>query len=237
MSSTNGDDIPIDTEKELAFLNHENNIISGRKKNRNYLLNFNKIRYNFPPEEFQFFWSSNQRKTSESLILSQFPNVGPGSYFRNTFKKFNNMNNNKNKNSSWEKNLGRDEMPKLKRSSSNLGPGSYNIMKNFEKKYFNSFGNFSSEKRFDLSYLPNSNLALNENDSSVGNPGPGSYNFNDPCIKDITKNLKRYTLVNVEEEVKKINKKKDKERKPDFNIYQNDRFINIIQNNIRNKAN
>ena len=238
MSSNNyGDDIPIDTEKELEFLNHENNIISGKNKAKNYFLNFNKIRYNFPPEEFQFFLSSNERKTSESLILSKFPNVGPGSYFRNTFKRFNNMNNNRNKHSAWEKNLGRDELSKLKRSSSNLGPGSYNIMKNFEKRSFNSYGNFSSEKRFDLSYLPQNNLSLNDNDSGVGNPGPGSYNFNDPWIKDSFKNLKRYTLVNVEEEVKKIKKNKDKERKPDFNLYQNDRFINIIQNNIKNKVN
>ena len=209
-SKYSGDEVPIDTEKELEFLNHENNIISGKNKSRNYLLNFNKIRYNYPPEEFQFFGSSNERKTSESLILSQFPNVGPGSYFRNTFKRLNNINNNKNKSTAWEKNLGRDDMPQLKRSSSNLGPGSYNLMKNFEKKSFNSYGNFSSEKRFDLSYLPQNNIGTNDN--TVGNPGPGSYNFNDPWIKDVRKMIKRHTLVNVEEEIKKVNNQKDKER-------------------------
>ena len=234
-SKYSGDEAPIDTEKELEFLNHENNIISGKNKSRNYLLNFNKIRYNYPPEEFQFFGSSNERKTSESLILSQFPNVGPGSYFRNTFKRLNNINNNKNKSNAWEKNLGRDDMPQLKRSSSNLGPGSYNLMKNFEKKSFNSYGNFSSEKRFDLSYLPQNNIGTNDN--TVGNPGPGSYNFNDPWIKDVRKMIKRHTLVNVEEEIKKVNNQKDKERKPDFNIYQNDKYINIIQNNVKNKSN
>ena len=234
-SKYSGDEAPIDTEKELEFLNHENNIISGKNKSRNYLLNFNKIRYNYPPEEFQFFGSSNERKTSESLILSQFPNVGPGSYFRNTFKRLNNINNNKNKSTAWEKNLGRDDMPQLKRSSSNLGPGSYNLMKNFEKKSFNSYGNFSSEKRFDLSYLPQNNIGTNDN--TVGNPGPGSYNFNDPWIKDARKMIKRHTLVNVEEEIKKVNNQKDKERKPDFNIYQNDKYINIIQNNVKNKSN
>lgn len=234
-SKYSGDEAPIDTEKELEFLNHENNIISGKNKSRNYLLNFNKIRYNYPPEEFQFFGSSNERKTSESLILSQFPNVGPGSYFRNTFKRLNNINNNKNKSTAWEKNLGRDDMPQLKRSSSNLGPGSYNLMKNFEKKSFNSYGNFSSEKRFDLSYLPQNNIGTNDN--TVGNPGPGSYNFNDPWIKDVRKMIKRHTLVNVEEEIKKVNNRKDKERKPDFNIYQNDKYINIIQNNVKNKSN
>ena len=234
-SKYSGDEAPIDTEKELEFLNHENNIISGKNKSRNYLLNFNKIRYNYPPEEFQFFGSSNERKTSESLILSQFPNVGPGSYFRNTFKRLNNINNNKNKSTAWEKNLGRDNMPQLKRSSSNLGPGSYNLMKNFEKKSFNSYGNFSSEKRFDLSYLPQNNIGTNDN--TVGNPGPGSYNFNDPWIKDARKMIKRHTLVNVEEEIKKVNNQKDKERKPDFNIYQNDKYINIIQNNVKNKSN
>ena len=238
ISSKNyGEDVPVDTEKELEFLNHENNIISGKNNSRNYLLNFNKIRYNYPPEEFQFFGSSNQRKTSEVLILSQFPNVGPGSYFRDTFKRFNNININKNKYSAWEKSLGREENPKLKRSSSNLGPGSYNLMKNFEKKSFNSYGNFSSEKRFDLSYLPKNILGANDNDDTVGNPGPGSYNFKDPWIKDISKMIRRHTLVNVEEEVKKINNKKDKERKPDFNVYQNDRFINIIQNKVKNKSN
>ncbi len=234
-SKYSGDEAPIDTEKELEFLNHENNIISGKNKSRNYLLNFNKIRYNYPPEEFQFFGSSNERKTSESLILSQFPNVGPGSYFRNTFKRLNNINNNKKNSTAWEKNLGRDDMPQLKRSSSNLGPGSYNLMKNFEKKSFNSYGNFSSEKRFDLSYLPKNNIGTNDN--TVGNPGPGSYNFNDPWIKDVRKMIKRHTLVNVEEEIKKVNNQKDKERKPDFNIYQNDKYINIIQNNVKNKSN
>ena len=126
-------------------------------------------------------------------------------------------------------------MPQLKRSSSNLGPGSYNLMKNFEKKSFNSYGNFSSEKRFDLSYLPQNNIGTNDN--TVGNPGPGSYNFNDPWIKDVRKMIKRHTLVNVEEEIKKVNNQKDKERKPDFNIYQNDKYINIIQNNVKNKSN
>ena len=232
-SNIYGEDIPVDTEKELEFLNHENNIISGKNKSRNYYLNFNKIRYNVPPEDFQFFGSSNERKTSESLIINKFPNVGPGSYFRNTYKKFNNLNYNKNKQSAWEKSIGRAQ---LKRSSSNLGPGSYNLMKNFEKKSFNSYGSFSSEKRFDLSYLPE-NSVLNENENNLGNPGPGSYNFNDPWLKEIKKMIKRPTLVNVEEEIKKAKNKKEKERKPDFNVYQNDRFINIIQNNIRNKAN
>ena len=238
ISSNNiGDDIPVDTEKELEFLNHENNIISGKHRSRNYFLNFNKIRYNAPLEDFQFFGSSNERKTSESLILSKFPNIGPGSYFKNTYKKLNIINSSKNKQNAWEKSLGRDDLPQLKRSSSNIGPGSYNLIKNFGKKSFNSYGSLSSEKRFDLSYLPENNLALNENDNNIGNPGPGSYNFNDPWIKDIKKMIKRPTLVNVEEEIRKKNNKKDKERKPDFNIYQNDKFINIIQNNIRNKAN
>ena len=238
ISSNNvGDDIPVDTEKELEFLNHENNIISGKHRSRNYFLNFNKIRYNALPEDFQFFGSSNERKTSESLILSKFPNIGPGSYFKNTYKKLNTINNNKNKHTAWEKSLGRYDLPQLKRSPSNIGPGSYNLIKNFEKKSFNSYGSFSSEKRFDLSYLPENNLALNENDNNIGYPGPGSYNFNDPWIKDINKIIKRPTLVNVEEEIRKKNNKKDNERKPDFNIYQNDKFINIIQNNIRNKSN
>ena len=231
------DDIPIDTQKELEFLNHENDIILGKNKRRNYYLNFNKIRYAGRPEEFQFFLSSNERKTGQSLILSEFPNIGPGSYFRDTYKKLNNIKNNKNKQNDWGKNVGRDDIHPLKRSSSNLGPGAYNIMKNFEKKSFNSYGSFSSEKRFDLSYLPENNLTINENNNNVGNPGPGSYNYNDPWIKDASKMIKRPTLVNVEEEIRKANLKKNKEKKPDFNIYQNDKYINVIQNNIRNKLN
>ena len=196
------------------------------------------MRYYAPPEEFQFFGSSNERKTSESLILSEFPNIGPGSYFKSTFKKFRNINNkNKNKQNEWAKSLGRENIHTLKRSSSNLGPGSYNIMRNLGKKSFNSFGSFSSEKRFDLSYLPENNVALNEYNDNVGNPGPGSYNFNDPWIKDINKIIKRPTLVNVEEEIRKGKNNKNNERKPDFNVYQNDKYINIIQNNIRNKSN
>jgi hypothetical protein len=236
-SSSYNDTIPIDNEKELEFLNHENNIISGSKK-KNIFMNFNKMRYGGKPEEFQFFLSSNERKTGQSLILSEFPNIGPGSYFRDTFKKFSHINNYKNKQNSWGKNIGREDSHNLKRSSSNLGPGSYNITKNFEKKSFNNYGSFSSEKRFDLSYLPeNNNLSFLNSNNNIGNPGPGSYNYEDPWVKDVNKMVKRTSLVNVDEEIRKAENKRNKEKRPDFNLYQNDKYINIIQNNIRNKQN
>ena len=45
-------------------------------------------------------------------------------------------------------------------------------------------------------------------------------------------------LVNVDEEIKKNNNNvKQIENQPDFNIYQNDKYINIIQENIRKKTN
>ena len=64
---------------------------------------------------------------------------------------------------------------------------------------------------------------------SFSSPGPGSYNFNDPWIKDFRKKIKKPILVNVDEEVKKNNNIKEKENKPDFNVYQKDGYLNIIQ--------
>ena len=226
----------IDIQKEMDFFNHKNNIISGPKKSRNVLFNFNVMRHQSKPEEFQFFGSSNERNTGEALILNTNTKVGPGSYFRNTYKKFENFYLNKNNiKNSWDKTKGREEKPKLKRSLSNLGPGSYDIDRSLQKKSFNSFGNFSTEKRFDLSYNPQT--ILDNNESEGGNPGPGSYNFNDPWIKDIRKMVKKPILVNVDEEIKKGQKIKKDENKPDFNNYQKDSYINIIQEKIRKRTN
>ena len=230
----------IDFKKEFDFLNHKNNIISGPKKSRNYLLNYNIMRNPTKPKELQYFGSSNARDTGLALILNHNTKVGPGSYFRNTYKKFENLFLNKIQNNSWKKSKGRDDnnIHKLRRSLSNLGPGSYNIDRSLQKKSFNSFGNFSTEKRFDLSYLLNNKIEINEN--GEGNPGPGSYNFNDLWIKDITKLYQKPILVNVEEEVKRVTKKdenENSENKPDFNIYQNEGYINIIQEKIKKKQN
>ena len=224
----------IDIKKEIDFLTHKNNIISGPKKSRNFLMNYNIMRHASKPEEFQFFGSSNERNTGESLILNTNTKVGPGSYFHNTFKKFQNFYLNRNKKNSWEKTKGREEKHKLRRSLSNLGPGSYYIDRSLEKKSFNSFGNFSTEKRFDLSYNPQTNI---ENNLEGGNPGPGSYNINDPWIKDLSKMVKKPILVNVIEEMRKGQKIKKDENKPDFNNYQKDGYINIIQEKIRKKKN
>ena len=81
-------------------------------------------------------------------------NPGPGSYFNNKYKydfiKQNNKNkiiknkNNRNEHIIENKNINK----KNKSSLSLLGPGSYNLIKKqFTKKSFNSFGNFSNEKR------------------------------------------------------------------------------------------
>ena len=229
------EDENIDLQKEFEFLNHKNNIISGPKKSRNYLLKYNNMRYPSKPAEFQFFGSSNRRNLDEVLILNNNTKVGPGSYFHNTFKKFQNLYFNKNK-YSFE-NSKEEKKRKLHRSLSNVGPGSYNIDRSFEKKSFNIFGSFSTEKRFGLSYDPQTKK---ENDEG-GNPGPGSYNINnDTWVKDMNKIIKKPILVNVDEEIKKPNntKKVEKiENQPDFNLYQNNRYINIIQENIKRKAN
>ena len=228
------DTIEIDTEKELEFLNHENNRILKKKK-KNFYLNFNKLRYNSPPEEFQFFGSSNQRFVNKQNISNDNPNVGPGSYFLNTKNIFKNKKTNID---NWGKNVGREQ--KLKKSNSCIGPGSYNIMKDFNKKSFNSFGSFSSEKRFDLSYDQNNiaNSYKNENGEIISYPGPGSYNISEEWIKDKMSNfIKKPILVNVEKEIKKFKIYKEKENKPDFNTYQNQQMIDIIQTNIKNKIN
>ena len=227
------EDENIDLQKEFDFLNHKNNIISGPKKSRNYLLKYNKMRYPSKPAEFQFFGSSNRRNLDEVLILNNNTKVGPGSYFHNTFKKFQNLYINKNK-YSFENTKEGEKKLKLRRSLSNVGPGSYNIDRFLEKKSFNIFGSFSTEKRFGLSYDP---LTKIENDEG-GNPGPGSYNINnDSWVKDVHKMIKKPILVNVDEEIKKPNNTKIIENQPDFNLYQNNRYINIIQENIRRKAN
>ena len=113
-------------------------------------------------------------------------------------------------------------------------------MKDFNKKSFNSFGSFSSEKRFDLSYDQNNiaNNYKNENGEIISYPGPGSYNISEEWIKDKMSNfIKKPILVNVEKEIKKFKIYKEKENKPDFNTYQNQQMIDIIQTNIKNKIN
>ena len=225
---------PIDIQKEVEFLNHQNNIISGPKKSRNKLPNYKLIKSLSKPLQFQFFGSSNQRNTGLALILNTNTKVGPGSYFHNTYKKFQNLYLN-NKKMVWEKNRGDEEKVRLRRSLSNLGPGSYDIERSFEKKSFNSFGNFSTEKRFKISNIPQTKEARNEFEE--GNPGPGAYNLIEPWGKDIRKMVKKPILVDVEKEIKKVDKLKKDENKPDFNNYQKDNYINIIQEKIRKKTN
>ena len=135
----------------------------------------------------------------------------------------------------WEKNRGDEDKVRLRRSLSNLGPGSYDIERSFEKKSFNSFGNFSTEKRFKISNIPQTKEARNEFEE--GNPGPGAYNLIEPWGKDIRKMVKKPILVDVEKEIKKVDKLKKDENKPDFNNYQKDNYINIIQEKIRKKTN
>jgi len=91
------------------------------------------------------------------------------------------------------------------------------------------------EKRFSLSNV--SQMKDQQNEYEEGNPGPGSYNLIEPWTKDITKMVKKPILVNAEKEIKKIVKVEKDENQPDFNNYQKDHYINIIQENIKKKAN
>ena len=154
---------------------------------------------------------------------------GPGSYFNEKLKNF--KLNNKNKiNSTFSKSKRLE--PFLYKSSS-LGPGAYNILKNdiIKKKSFSNFGSFSCEKRF-----PDKEK---ERDENLNNnyPGPGNYDSCNLWKKELKKEIKKQVFVNAEQELIKFNNKQLKEKMPDFNIYQNQGFINNIQTKIKSKIN
>ena len=134
-----------DIEKELEFLNSYEN----RLQKRLYpSYNYNQARYQYKPIDQQFFGSTVDRGITHMPFTERLLYPGPGSYFHQTFRNFEKKKNLK-KNISTFSQSKRDSQL-IKKVSSNLGPGSYNITKidPYKKKSFNKFGNFSCEKRF-----------------------------------------------------------------------------------------
>ena len=224
------EDDNFDIEKEIEFLNsYENKIQKGVFPSYNY----NQMRYQYKPVEQQFFGSTVDRGITHIPITDNILFPGPGSYFHQTLKNFERKKNFKKNLSTFAKSERVD--PIFKKSTSSLGPGSYNITKVdlYKKKSFNKFGNFSCEKRFpDIfkSYDQRKNASNNT-------PGPGDYDIGDLWKKKLEKKQKRLIFVNAEKEIKKQLDKKRRESKPDFNKYQNANMINIIQSNVNSRIN
>ena len=218
---------PIDLQSELEFLNHAENSIT-KNKGLVFPINFNKMRYQSKPEEYQFFGSSVERGINKLPLTDRLSYPGPGSYFNEKFKNF--KLNNKNKiNSTFSKSK---RLEPILNKTSSLGPGSYNLKSDIlKKKSFSNFGSFSCEKRFpEIEKEKNANLNNNY-------PSPGNYESNDLWKKVLKKEFKKQVFVNAEQELKKLSNKKLKEKKPDFNMYQNPGLINIIQSKINSKIN
>ena len=219
---------PIDLESELEFLNHAENSIT-KNKGLVFPINFNKMRYQSKPEEYQFFGSSVERGINKLPFTDRLLYPGPGYYFNEKFKNFKINNRNAN-NSTFAKSKRVD--PFLVKSNS-LGPGSYNILKNdlTKKKSFSNLGSFSCEKRF-----PKIEKAKNF-DLNNSCPGPGNYESSILWKKDLKKEIKRQVFVNADQEIKKLTNKKLKEKMPDLYSYQKPGLINIIQSKINSKIN
>ena len=223
---------PIDIQSELEFLNYSENRKNSYKA-LFYPINFNQMRYQIKPEEYQFFGSSVERGINKLPITDRVLNPGPGSYFHNTKNYFKLKNKNKNKNKI------NPTFSKSKRLTSVLnkfyavGPGSYNLNNDITKKSFSKCGSFSSEKRFpDLNI--EKGIDLNKNINSIEQ---ADYNIKDLWKKDLKKEYKKQSYVNVEKEIKMKMLKKIKEQKPDFNNYQNFKMINLIQTKVNSKIN
>ena len=136
----------LDIEKELEFLNQYEN--KDQKGIFPSSYNYNQMRYQYKPPEQQFFGSTVDRGITHIPFTEKILYPGPGSYFHETYKNFEKKKNLIKNNSTFAKSKRVD--PILKKSTSELGPGSYNITKidPYKKKSFNKFGNFSCEKRF-----------------------------------------------------------------------------------------
>ena len=217
-------------EKELEFLNSYENRL---KKGLNPSYNYNQMRYQYKPIDQQFFGSTVDRGITHIPLNEKILYPGPGSYFHQTFKKFEKKKILKKNISTFAKSKRAD--PILKKSTSTLGPGSYNITKidPYKKKSFNKFGNFSCEKRFPDLFKSYDDKGKNLD----GTPGPGDYEIGDLWKKNLEKKQKRLIFTNVEKEMKKRIEKKKRETKADFNTYQNPKMINIIQTKVISKIN
>ena len=215
-------------KKEIEDLYQE------KENKRNYPLNFNLLRYHNKPEKFQFFGSSSQRDYLSFINKDQNNNVGPGSYFNNN----NNINLPKKLNKSKSQVNYKINNAKIKKKIEEnifyknnplLGPGSYNLNNSMIKKSFSNFQGFSTEKR-DL-------VTINEEIKKFF-PGPGAYSFPDQFNNEKMKKnyINKAYYVNLNNSIKK-KILGNEEKKPDFNYYQNDKFLNNLQNNIESRIN
>jgi hypothetical protein len=218
-----------DEKKEMEDLYKE------RENKRKYPLNFNLLRYHYKPEKFQFFGSSSQRNYLSLINKDQNNNFGPGSYFnnnnnKNITKKLNKSKSQVNYKIDNEKIKNKIEENLFYRMNPLLGPGSYNLDNSMIKKSFSNFQGFSSEKR--------DSIKINEELNKLY-PGPGFYSlpeqFDDKKMKKNYINKAYY--VNLNNSLKKNILGKNEEKKPDFNYYQNNKFLNNLQNNIESRIN
>jgi hypothetical protein len=219
-----------DIEKELEFLNSYEN----RLQKRLYpSYNYNQARYQYKPIDQQFFGSTVDRGITYMPFTERLLYPGPGSYFHQTFRNFEKKKNLK-KNISTFSQSKRDSQL-IKKVSSNLGPGSYNITKidPYKKKSFNKFGNFSCEKRF-----PDLNKDIDkEKTEEDETPEPTKFLIGESWKKKLEKKQNKLVYVNMDKEMKNKEFKKQIEKRPDFNYYQNEKMINLIQTKVNSKIN
>ena len=227
-------------EEETFILNEKINKNNNKK-------NINKIKGKLYPINYPYNKDNKEKLTYENTInnkdlkerevnsVRRLVSPSPGSYFnfndnykklllkRKSIKNRNSKNTNKNIIEHKKKTI----------SYSILGPGSYNLIrKRFDKKSFNSVGNFSKEKRFNENTTNND---FNKNNNIT--PGPGQYNNEYKWKKYFKKVLLYKKFVNSENEFKKSMNKRLKNLSGDFNKYQSFSMINIIQSKINKNIN
>ena len=215
---------PIDIQREIEFLNYAEN---HNKKGILYPLNFNHLRY-YKPEKEQFFGSTVERNITKLPITDRVLNPGPGAYFRETFNKYKDDF----RNGSFPKSK---RMEVVVKKDSSLGPGSYDVENYdyFRKKSFNRGGSFSCVKRF-------SNMASDDNYISNKkniSPGPGDYDIVNLWKKYIRAKSEKIIYVDADKEAKIKKSLELNNKKPDFNTYQNNAYINVLQTKIKSKIN
>jgi hypothetical protein len=235
-------------EKNEEKEEYKNFINNREAKEKNFKLNFNNLRYQYNKNKinFQYFGSSSYRNTS--LINEKENNikVGPGSYFKeknDIYYKYKKPKTNRNINNlhlfsniliKYKSNpnfiIKNNNIVYFKKKSNKNDENDKNIRntKKTIKKSFSKNNTFGLEKRFKEFFLKNIN------------PGPGQYNPPDIWKKEeiiknnIIHNENDKNLIKSNEKILK-NILKKKEIKNDACNYQNDIFLNLIKNNLRNK--
>ena len=205
------------------------------EKGNIYPINFSQIKRH-PRHKEEFIFGSSLKRDLKDINNSQTLSPGPGAYFNDTYKlyfiKRKNIKNRNKKNIDTNKNENQKNNKSVS-SLSLLGPCSYNIIKNtFDKKSYNSIGSFSNEKRF-YDYSDNKDMKNEENIT----PGPGQYDFEIKYPKNFKKKIFIQKFVNSEIELKKIRNKRMKKINNDFNNYQSNSIINLIQSKIKRNIN